>query len=153
MEENTSGRDNRLPVDIEGGLTLDDLIGQVQAARGKPMEIHELPALANESGALCGLWLDTETRDIVLHAPSDSALHRQQFVLHELAHMILQHDRNDQVFSTGSLLPTIEGARVVKALARNSLNNPYELDAEALADELAAAIRRSGEPRFFQVFG
>ena len=35
---------------------------------------------------ICALWLVTDTEDFVLHARSDSALHRQQFVLHELAH-------------------------------------------------------------------
>lgn len=153
MQEKTHGHEDRLPVDFEDGLSLDELIRRVQSARGKPMEIHELPSLAQEDGALCGLWLDTESKDIVLHAPSESALHRQQFLLHELAHMILQHDRNDDVFSTRSLLPTIEGARVKKALARDSLNSRFELDAEALADELAAAIRRNGESPFSKVFG
>lgn len=153
MDENTNRSLSRLPVNAEDGVTLEQLIGRVQAARGKPMEIHELPELADQSGALCGLWLDTESKDIVLHAPSDSALHRQQFVLHELAHMILLHDRDDKVVSPQSLLPEIDGVRVIKALARDTLNNRVELEAEALADELAAAIRRPSESRFFEVFG
>lgn len=153
MQEKTSGPQGRLAVEFEDGLSLTELIARVQAARGKPMEIHELPALANEPSALCGLWLDTDAKDIILHAPSESALHRQQFLLHELAHMILLHDLNEDVFSTRSMLPTIDGARVKKALARDSVNTKYELEAEALADELAAAIRRNGESPFSRIFG
>ncbi|MBN9214791.1 MAG: ImmA/IrrE family metallo-endopeptidase [Microbacterium sp.] len=134
-------------------MTLDQLISRVQAARGKPMEIHELPELANETGALCGLWLDTVEKDIVIHAPSSSALHRQQFLLHELAHMILLHDRDDKVFTPRGILPGITTVAVVKALARDNINDELELAAEALADEMAAAIRRRGQSRFSEVFG
>jgi len=143
----------RLPVKIEDGITLDELIRRIQAARGKPMRVVELPELALEEGALCGLWLATDTEDIVLHAPSDSPLHREQFILHELAHMILQHDRGSKVFTPRNLLPNIGPDAVLKALARDSLNDEYELSAESLADDLAAAIRKPGSSRFLEVFG
>ncbi|HRM70583.1 MAG TPA: hypothetical protein PLO71_14250 [Thauera phenylacetica] len=47
----------------------------------------------------------TDTDDIVLHARSDSALHRQQFVLHEFAHMILGHCEGEDCVAADALLP------------------------------------------------
>lgn len=146
--------EGRLPVVIEPGVTLDGLIARVETARRRPMRIVELPELANEDGALCGLWLATDAEDIVIHAPSESALHREQFILHELAHMILLHDQDDKVFTPRNLLPDIDQASVVKALARDDINDQFELAAEALADEMASAIREGrGYSKFGAVFG
>ncbi|SDH54857.1 hypothetical protein SAMN04488590_3543 [Microbacterium sp. 77mftsu3.1] len=144
----------RLDVMVEPGITLSGLIARVEAARERPMRIIELPELGQEDGALCGLWLATDAEDIVLHAPSESALHREQFILHELAHMILLHDQDDKVYTPRNLLPDIDEATVVKALARDDINDDFEIAAEALADEMAAVIREGrGFSRFGAVFG
>ena len=71
-------------------LNLDGLIGMVERIRRRPIEIEVTPAL--NGGSVCGLWLSTDVNEIILHADSPSALHRQQFILHELGHMILRHD-------------------------------------------------------------
>lgn len=160
MEEQQQHNRSRLAVDVDDGITIEQLIARVQEARGKPMRIHELPGLANETGALCGLWMDTATKDIIIHAHSESPLHRQQFLLHELAHMILLHDRDDKIVTPqhliaeiGRHLPDLDGATVIKALARDRIDDRHEIEAEALADELAAAMRRRPRSRFAEVFG
>ncbi|MFF0911906.1 hypothetical protein ACO03V_15925 [Microbacterium sp. HMH0099] len=143
-----------LPVAIEPGITLAELIERVQAARGKPLSIHELPGLTHEDNALCGLWLAADDRDIILHAASESALHREQFILHELAHMLLLHDRVDGAgYVTGAVLPGYEDATVIKALARDALNDDVEIAAERLADILATSLRRKRPTPFSEVFG
>lgn len=144
-----------LDVHIERGMTLSDLISRIQEARQRPLRIHEVPALTNDSNALCGLWLATDTEDIILHASSDSALHREQFILHELAHILLKHDIIDEStgYVTDSVLSDFEDATVVKALARDGMNGKYELQAEHLADILAAHIRRRPKSKFSEVFG
>lgn len=134
-------------------FTLDELITRVRESRGRPMEIIEMPELVEHGDALCGLWLATDERDIVIHAPSESALHRQQFILHEMAHMILQHDKTDFVFTPRGLLPDVDESTVVKVLARDSINDDFELAAERLADELADAIRGAGRSKFLDIFG
>lgn len=155
--DDTQGRrlDDRLPVVIEDGITLTDLIDRVAAARGKPMRVVELPELS-KSGSLCGMWLATDTEDIVLHAPSESALHRGQFILHELAHMILRHDEITPAASAAPIIADIDVAAVNTVLTRNRLGEQLERDAEILADELAAVIRRQrrrARSRFMEVFG
>lgn len=143
-----------LPVTLSPGVTLLDVIERVEDARGKPLRIQEVPELA-DNGTLCGLWLSTPTEDIVLHAPSDSALHREQFILHELAHILLLHDKVDAKtgYVTDSVLPHFDNATVVKALARDTLDDRYELLAEQLADTLARFIRNRADSRFSEIFG
>lgn len=145
---------DHLKITVEDGMTLRQLIDRVQAARGKPLEIFELDDLNHQSNALCGLWLPAEDKDMILHAPSDSALHREQFILHELAHMILKHDEVDGgTYVTGTVLPGMSSQTVVKALGRDSLDSRYEVAAERLADNLAVIIRRKPVSKFSEVFG
>lgn len=144
-----------LPVTVEKGITLDALISRVEAARGRPLQIREVPELAEGDGTLCGLWLATDTEDIVLHAPSESELHRMQFILHELAHIMLLHDKVDDAtgYVTDAVLPHFESATVVKALARDSIKDRYEVLAERLADVLADHIRSKPSSQFLEIFG
>ena len=75
-------------------FTFDDLLRSVQDQRHRRLRVIELADLDTHDG-LCALWLATDTDDLVLHARTDSTLHRQQFVLHEFAHMILGHCEGD----------------------------------------------------------
>ncbi|MGY3317495.1 hypothetical protein [Arthrobacter sp. TE12232] len=135
-------------------LTLAGLIAIVAARRRRRIEIEATTILNGTS--VCGLWLSTDTREIILHAVTDSVLHKQQFVLHELGHMILRHDElGISSAYAGSLFPNLDGEIVARALARSSFVDDLEVAAETLADLLADAIRESTmEPRSFeQVFG
>ncbi|WP_424468075.1 hypothetical protein [Pseudoclavibacter helvolus] len=125
---------------------LAQLIG---ARRGTTVEISELEALT--AGDTCGYWipLPAERRDVILHAPTPSEVHRQQLILHELAHMFLRHDESDDLEEHMSrFIPDLPGVRV---FARSSFHDELELAAERLADTLAALIRSSSrEPGSFE---
>lgn len=135
-------------------LTLSGLIAIVAARRRRRIEIEATTILNGTE--VCGLWLSTDSREIILHAVTDSVLHRQQFILHELGHMILRHDElGISAEYAASLFPNLNGEMVSRALARSSFVDDMETAAETLADLLAAAIRDSTlEPKSFeQVFG
>jgi len=149
-----------LPIDIPSGIRLTDLIGRVEAFRGKPMRILEVAELEGES--LCGLWLATETEDLVLHAPSASPLHREQFILHEFAHMLLRHDENpkhavDAIAGTpaapDATLVELADGPVMQVMARDGFEHSDELEAETLADHLAHRLRHRRSSKFSEVFG
>lgn len=135
-------------------FSFDDLVEAMERRRQRPIRIVELVDLNKEDG-LCALWFETETEDLVVHAQSDSALHRQQFVLHELAHMILEHDDDPSMPTPDFLLPDIPEATRRRLLGRHDLLTEHEILTEALADQLAAAIRGSAshESRFLEIFG
>lgn len=135
-------------------FTFDDLYGVVQQRRGRRLRIVELAEIGDHDG-LCAVWLTTDEDDIIIHARTDSALHRQQFVLHELSHMILGHCDGDECTEVDVLLPDIPPHTRARLLRRQDLDSDTEIAAESLADRLAAGIRGSAfaESRYFEVFG
>lgn len=135
-------------------FTFDDLFGAVQNRRQRKLRVVELAGLGDRDG-ICAVWLITESEDLVLHAHSDSLLHRQQFVLHEFAHMLLGHGEGNECSVDDVLLPDIPPHTRGRLLTRQDLDSDIELAAESLADRLAAAIRGSAfaESRYSEIFG
>ena len=138
-------------------FTFDELVGAVQRSRGRRLRIVELVGVTGSDG-LCAVWFEADGGDVILHAHSDSVLHKQQFVLHELAHMILGHEV-DEVDEDSDvpdiLLPDIPPETRRRLLRRQDLDTVKEVQAETLADHLAAAIRGSAmhRSRYLEVFG
>ena len=135
-------------------FTFDNLRHTVQDRRHRRLRVVELADLDAHDG-LCAALLSTDAEDFVLHARSDSALHRQQFVLHELAHMILGHCDGDDCTVDEALLPNIPPHTRARLLTRQDLDSETEIAAESLADRLAAGIRGSvfAESRYSEIFG
>lgn len=135
-------------------VSLETLIATVEEVRGRRIVIEQRDELGTTK--VCGLWLAKDTVELVFHGTPRSELHRQQFILHELAHMVLRHD--ETVVSAdyaSTLFPHLNGERVRAVLARESFDREHEVVAELLADLFSAAIAASDrEPgRFSEVFG
>jgi hypothetical protein len=145
-----SATDGFRALKLPSRISLDRLISIIEKARGRRIEIDVCESL--NGGTVCGLWLSTNSREIILHAPTPSALHRQQFILHELGHMVLRHD--EAVVSANyaeTLFPNLSGEKVSRILGRSDFLDHIEAAAETLADLFAAAIRDSSiEPRSFE---
>ncbi|MBT2498549.1 hypothetical protein J7E25_05525 [Agromyces sp. ISL-38] len=135
-------------------FTFDALVEAIEQRRGHRVRIIELDALGEQAG-LCALLMETDDQDLVFHAPTESALHRQQFVLHEFAHLILGHVDGDDPAAPDFLLPDIPRSTRRRLLRRQDLDTPREILAESMADHLAAAIRASAvrDSRFLEIFG
>ena len=135
-------------------FTLDDLRDTIEDRRHRRLRIIELADLDAHDG-LCAALISNDTEDFVLHARSDSALHRQQFVLHELSHMILGHCDGDDCAVEEVLLPNIPPYTRGRLLRRQDLDSETEIAAESLADRLAAGIRGAvfAESAYSEVFG
>lgn len=139
-------------------FTFEELSSAIQHLRQRRIEVAEVPEIGESSG-LCAVLLFSEDRDVILHAHSDSALHTQQFVLHEFAHIILGHCENDSDAPIDNipdtLLPDIPAQLRVRALARGDVSTEEEIAAESLADQLAARIRgvAFAETSYTEIFG
>ncbi|MHA7141865.1 hypothetical protein ACX80T_10055 [Arthrobacter sp. Sr33] len=143
-----------LALNLPSRLSLEGLLSIVETLRHRRIEVAVSVSL--NGGSVCGLWLSTDSAEIILHAPTPSALHRQQFILHELGHMVLRHD--ELVVSSHyaeTLFPNLSGEKVSRILGRSDFLDHIEAAAETLADLFAAAIRDSSlEPRSFErIFG
>lgn len=135
-------------------LNLELIIRAVEVIRGRRISIRATEKLAGT--AICGLWLPGKSREWVFHPPTPWELQRQQFILHELAHMILGHDAHP---GAGALLheglQNLSPELVRRALMRTEFRTVEEATAEYLADLMAEALREApGEPGAFEeVFG
>lgn len=141
-------------LNLPGGLTLSLLLSVIEDIRGKRIRIRATEKLIGTS--ICGLWLPGAKIEWVFHPPTLWDLQRQQFILHELAHMVLGHDTAPgagTVLKSGfrGLSPEI----VRRALMRTEFRTLEEATAEYLADLMAEALRAGpGEPGAFEeVFG
>jgi hypothetical protein len=141
-------------LELPGGLTLSLLLSVIEDIRGKRIRIRATEKLVGTS--ICGLWLPGAKIEWVFHPPTPWELQRQQFILHELAHMVLGHDTTPgagTVLKSGfrGLSPEI----VRRALMRTEFRTLEEATAEYLADLMAEALRAGpGEPGAFEdVFG
>lgn len=145
--------DPSLGIALPESFTVDDIVSAIEHHRDTTIKIIEFPEIKPEDG-LFGIWLNTTFGDYVLHAPAPSELHRQQIILHELAHMILGHDLAVEQSNTAALFPDLPESAVVRTLARGHDDNKLERDAETLADRLAHSLRRNAQQSSFtRVFG
>lgn len=145
-------------LDVPEELTLASLRQLLEEDRGKEIVVREVKHLGRDQ--VSGLWFSLPDTDLILHAETASALHREQIILHEFAHMALNHERlmGSEEHLT-SLLPDLSPAMVSRCLARCKRQSEPEIVAESLADLFASALartRRAGrvEPGNFRgVFG
>lgn len=127
-------------------LTATNLHRHMEGMRGKSIVVRAASPRMLEHG-ICGLWLEVEgdSFERVYHAPTESAVHRQQFINHEFGHMILRHEKELVTADRIALLaPLIPMDAIVHALARTSFTDDQEALAEAIGDRLALIMLRDG---------
>ena len=125
-------------------LNSEILHRHMERIRKKQIVIVQAPQGMLDSG-ICALWLEVagEEFERIYCAPTDSAVHRQQFVNHEFGHMILNHKKMIIPADRVALLaPLIPMNAIVSALSRNSFTDEEEAMAEAIGDELAMILRK-----------
>ncbi|GHJ26961.1 MULTISPECIES: hypothetical protein [Streptomyces] len=130
-------------------FSVPELCRQVAERRGRPLHLHPLPAAAAAAGT-CGLWLGTEAADHIFYEQRTGRLHQEHIVLHELAHILLDHHR---IVPGGAgaerLLPDLDRQLVRRLMPRADYSTPQEREAETLATMLrlggAAPARRPDE--------
>jgi hypothetical protein len=139
-------------------VSLGSIHRHLEKLRARTITIKPMPGTPTDT--VCGLWFGLDERDVIFHAPGASAVHRQQIILHEFAHMILRHEQeNVSPEYAQTFFPSLDPNLVVRALKRTDFLNEFEITAELLADRLAARVRRSqrragGQPgNFAKVFG
>jgi hypothetical protein len=113
-------------VAVPDPFDLTVFLSYVAERRGRPLHLHPLPQPYAE-GAPCGLWLGTEQADHVFYAAGTDALHQQHIILHEIGHILCDHQ------APALLLPDLDPATVARVLHRSSYTAPQEQIAEMIA--------------------
>ncbi len=115
---------DRLPA-LAGSI--EEFVDAVAEQRSRPIVVHDLPT-GIESESLCGLWLATDQADLVFIAPNLAGPHRDHVVMHELAHVLLDHR-----LGLSETLTAISPKLASRMLARTAYSDPQERQAEQLA--------------------
>lgn len=132
-----TARDAVQHMDLGHHPSLGSIKSWLETTRGRPITVMEVPSLRGDD--LCGLCLAYVDLDVVVHATPKSSLHRQQIVLHEFAHLILNHQATATSLDLVQLPGFTETPRQV--LGRTSFDDADEATAEYLADLLMARTR------------
>jgi len=77
-------------LDIPPPFTVAAVCAAVQRVRRRPLKVLPLPVPASD-GAPYGVWVETAEADFILHEAATSPAHRDQIVMHEIAHILLGH--------------------------------------------------------------
>ncbi|MEJ2854225.1 MULTISPECIES: hypothetical protein [unclassified Saccharothrix] len=103
----------------------------VADARGRPIRLIPVAGLTG----VCGLWIATDTTDLIFHESDTTPPHRDHIVLHELAHVLCDHYPASVSLAERArlLLPDLDPALVQRVLGRAGYSTAEEREAELLA--------------------
>lgn len=130
-------------------FNVDSLVQLLADHRGRRIQVipHRLPPCAP-----CGLCISTDQADyiVVADVPGQPRLVRDQILLHELSHLLMDHQVNiaGQPDTNRWLLPNLDPGMVRRMLARRRYDTVEEREAETLATLLhqRAGLRRPETP-------
>lgn len=102
----------------------------VAAERGRPIRLMAMSGVSE----VCGVWIATETMDLICYEEATTSPHQEHIILHELSHLLCDHypaslDEADHA----RLLPDLDPEMVRRVLGRTSYSTVEEQEAELLA--------------------
>jgi hypothetical protein len=133
-------------LDIPEPFDAAELCRRLAAQRSRP--IHLLPIALSSDGP-CGLWLASRTADYVFYEQRTSRLHQEHIILHEVGHLVCQHEHSALIDEDAAamLLPSLAPAMVERALKRTGYSGREEQQAEMIASLILERVsRETSEP-------
>lgn len=117
---------------------LGGFISRLEEQRRRPIRVEPYPVEAKPREHLCGMWIRSEEADFIFYEPSTSQYHRQQIILHEIGHIVLQHHAPTPSATTSSAtmaqwMPDIDPATLIHVLGRTTFDSSQESQAELFA--------------------
>ncbi|AYF77369.1 ImmA/IrrE family metallo-endopeptidase [Nocardia yunnanensis] len=113
--------------------------------RGKPIALVGRSGL-RAAGFPCGLLAETEELTLIVYEERSSRYMVEHTVLHEIGHLLLDHEGERIHAALGDYLGGLVGpaalTRLETALARGVFGTAKELEAEAFANLIMPAMRR-----------
>jgi len=115
------------------------LCAELSARRGRPIRRLPVPNLFD----VCGLWIATDTADLIAYEQHTTAPHQNHIVLHEIGHMLCDHypATLSPAEQARLLLPKLDPDMIRRVLGRTGYSSVEEQEAEFLASLLAQRVR------------
>ncbi|MCX4694356.1 hypothetical protein [Streptomyces sp. NBC_01408] len=134
-------------LDMARPLDVERLCRSVSDRRGRPLHLLPLPETAGSVAGVCGLWLSLGDADIVFYEAATSRVHQTHIILHELAHMLLDHRGQQEMDRSlpAGLFPDLDPVMVNRMLARGRTD--YSAVEEQQAELLATLMSSHGRSR------
>lgn len=114
---------------------IDTFCNLVAEYRQRCLYIHPLAGFDGIENAPCGIWVATDKADHIFVEPRTSEFHRQHIILHEIGHMLCDH----QVFGESDALPLLfrgadfDPGYVRQLFMRTNYTSHQEKQAETVA--------------------
>ncbi|WP_329275964.1 hypothetical protein [Streptomyces sp. NBC_00691] len=116
---------------------VDELCSAIAAERGRPLLLLPMPAVMPARAGVCGMWVSFGTSDHVYYNVVTSRTHQTHIVLHELAHILLDHREpsGPEPGMLAQLFPDLDPAMAARLLGRTrtKATTRQEQEAELLA--------------------
>jgi hypothetical protein len=126
-------RDLPLPAPFD----VHELCERVAARRGRPIRLLPVAGLTG----VCGLWIATDTTDLICYERDTTRPHQDHIILHELSHVLCDH--YPVPVPGTALFPDLDPGMVRAVLGRAG----YTSDEEREAETLASLIRQRATTR------
>jgi Zn-dependent peptidase ImmA (M78 family) len=98
--------------------------------RGRPIVLQPMPLLGETFGA----WIEESSVDVVFYEQHTTSLHQQHIILHELGHILCNHQGIDADEIRSSSLPgTRQSGERLRALRNGRYTEEEEREAEMFA--------------------
>ena len=118
-------------VPVPNPFDINDFCRVISARRGRAL--HLVPKQTRLGP--CGVWLSLPDVDYVFYEPETSQLHREHIILHELGHLLCEHQPteviDDEVIT--QLFPDLNPTVVHRVLGRTTYTAVEEQEAEMVA--------------------
>ncbi|GAA1309977.1 hypothetical protein GCM10009647_032650 [Streptomyces sanglieri] len=109
---------------IPAPFSIDALVANMEAARGRTIVLHEMPDRLARVNAACGLRLKTGGTSFVLYRRRPTAYQTQHVILHELCHEWFDHGTSLDPEQLRRLLPVFDTSLITRVLGTGSPPSP-----------------------------
>ncbi|MEV7870360.1 toxin [Streptomyces sp. NPDC088124] len=112
-------------------FTVEGLVANMAAARGRTIVLHELPDALARLDAACGLRISAGDTSLVLYRRRPTAYQTQHVILHELCHEWFDHGTGLDEEQLRRFLPVFDTSLISRVLATDE---PPTIQARAQYD-------------------
>ncbi|AHH95786.1 hypothetical protein GCM10010174_46620 [Kutzneria viridogrisea] len=135
-------------IELPVPFTAQELCERLAERRSRPLHLHALP-VPTPPGLPSGMWLATEQADHILYDSQTSRLHQDHIILHEIGHMLCDHEAGNKVLHRELDLGLVDPDQVLRVLPRVHYDSHQEQEAEMIASLVLEGIGRLPAPSPF----